>query len=48
MEGIRRALVLGPVLMARTAIEQAPSVGPIENDIRGSLARHEAKLHVIN
>ena len=29
MEGIRRALVLGLVLIARTAIEQAPSVGPL-------------------
>ena len=28
MEGIRRALVLGLVLIAATAIEQAPSVGP--------------------
>ena len=29
MEGIRIALVLGLVLIARTAIEQAPSVGPL-------------------
>ena len=28
VEGIRRALVLGLVLIAGTAIEQAPSVGP--------------------
>ena len=28
VEGIRRALVLGLVLIAWTAIEQAPSVGP--------------------
>ena len=28
MEGIRNALVLGLVLRAWTAIEQAPSVGP--------------------
>ena len=28
MEGIRRALVLCLVLIAGTAIEQAPSVGP--------------------
>ena len=28
MEGIRRALVLGLVLIAGTAIEQAPFVGP--------------------
>ena len=28
MEGIRRALVLGLVLIAGTAIEQDPSVGP--------------------
>ena len=30
MEGIRRALVLGLVLIAGTTIEQAPSVGPPE------------------
>ena len=29
MEGIRRALVLGLVLIAGTAIEQAPSVGAL-------------------
>ena len=29
MEGIRRALVLGPVLIAGTVIEHAPSVGPL-------------------
>ena len=29
MEGIRRALVIGLVLIAGTAIEQAPSVGPL-------------------
>ena len=29
VEGIRRALVLGLVLIAGTAIEQAPSVGHI-------------------
>ena len=29
MEGIRRALVLGLVLIEETAIEQAPSVGPL-------------------
>ena len=29
VEGIRRALVLGLVLIAGTAIEQAPSVGPL-------------------
>ena len=29
MEGIRRALVLGLVLIAGNAIEQAPSVGPM-------------------
>ena len=28
MEGIRRTLFLGLVLIAETAIEQAPSVGP--------------------
>ena len=28
LEGIRRALVLGLLLIAGTAIEQAPSVGP--------------------
>ena len=28
MEGIRRALVIGLVLIAGTAIEQAPSIGP--------------------
>ena len=28
VEGIRRALVLGLVLIAGTAIEQSPSVGP--------------------
>ena len=28
VEGIRRALVLGPVPIAGTAIDQAPSVGP--------------------
>ena len=28
MEGIRRALVLGLVLIAGTAIKQVPSVGP--------------------
>ena len=33
MNGIRRALVLGLVLIAGTAIEQAPSVGPIVFDI---------------
>ena len=29
MEGIRRALVLGLVLIAGTSIEKAPSVGPL-------------------
>ena len=29
MEGIRRVLVLGLVLIAGTAIEEAPSVGPL-------------------
>ena len=29
VEGIRRALVIGPVLIAGNAIEQAPSVGPL-------------------
>ena len=29
MEGIRRALVLGLVLIEETAIEQDPSVGPL-------------------
>ena len=29
MEGFRRALLLGLVLRAGTAIEQAPSVGPL-------------------
>ena len=29
VEGIHRALVLGLVLTAGTAIEQAPSVGPL-------------------
>ena len=29
VEGIRRTLVLCPVLIAGTAIEQAPSVGPL-------------------
>ena len=29
VEGIRRALVLGPVLIAGTVIEQAPSLGPL-------------------
>ena len=29
VEGIRRALVLGLVLIAGTAIEYAPSVGPL-------------------
>ena len=33
MEGIRRALVLGLVLIAGTAIEQAPSIGPQGHDI---------------
>ena len=28
VEGIRRALILGLVLIVGTAIEQAPSVGP--------------------
>ena len=40
MECIRRALVLGLVLIAGTAIEQAPSVGPLNfmdhNDIFAS------------
>ena len=31
VEGIRRALVLDLVLIAGTAIEQAPSVGPFAN-----------------
>ena len=31
MESIRRALVLGLVLKAGTAIEQAPSVGPLKH-----------------
>ena len=30
MEGIRRALALGLVLIAVTAIEHTPSVGPLE------------------
>ena len=29
MEGIRRPLVLGLVLIAGTAIDQAPSIGPL-------------------
>ena len=33
VEGIRRVLVLGLVLIAGTAIEKAPSVGPLNNDI---------------
>ena len=33
MEDIRRALVLGLVLIAGTAIEQAPFVGPRSDDI---------------
>ena len=35
VEGIHRALVLGLVLIAGTAIEQAPSVGPPEDVIHG-------------
>ena len=31
VEGIRRALVLGLVLIVGTAIEQTPSVGPLVN-----------------
>ena len=33
MTCIRRALVLGLVLIAGTAIEQAPSVGPLQKDV---------------
>ena len=33
VEGIRRALALGLVLIAGTAIEQAPSVGPPIRDV---------------
>ena len=33
MEGIRRALVIGLVLIAGTAIEQDPSVGPRNDQV---------------
>ena len=33
VEGIRRALVLGLVLIAGTAIEQAPSVGSLLKEL---------------
>ena len=33
VEGIRRALVLGLVLLAGTSIAQAPSVGPHEINV---------------
>ena len=35
VEGIRRALVLGLVLIAETAIEYAPSVGPFTASLIG-------------
>ena len=35
-DGIHRALVLGLVLIAGTAIEQAPSVGPPDKEVRAS------------
>ena len=36
--GIRRALVLGLVLITETAIEQAPAVGPLSSAVRCILA----------
>ena len=41
MEGIRRALVLGLVLIAGPAIEQAPSVGPRMDKLSGCILRYQ-------
>ena len=41
MEGIRRTLVLALVLIAGTAIEHAPSVGPLETSVHVVVVCHD-------
>ena len=47
MEGIRRALVLGLVLIAGTAVEQVPSVDPPSGELGSAFGESLVGLSIV-